>query len=200
MQGGHLQTPGLAPEVDEQEIDREATEQEQKEVQELHLGMVEDGCQHQVERGKEHDGRDDDGDLQGTRRQDLDDEDGRGRRYMGPRSQSLQDTWPGQGSHLLGSREPSREQRRWGPSLTLSRLWESPVCAHSRCLILPCSPSMSSRGKPRPQQAESTPCDPSIPHPPGHTEILSPIRQWQHFMFLLQGPVVQRSASWNSLD
>lgn len=64
MEGGHLQILGLTPEVEKQEIDQEATEQEQEDVQELYLGMVNDGCQHQVERSKEHDGRDDGGDLQ----------------------------------------------------------------------------------------------------------------------------------------
>ena len=66
IQGGHLQTPGLAVEIDKQEIDRDATEQEQEDVQELNLGVVDDGRQHQVERSKEHDDRDDGGDLQWT--------------------------------------------------------------------------------------------------------------------------------------
>lgn len=83
MQGDHLQTPGLVPEVDKQEIDREATEQEQEDIQELWLGMGHDGHQHQVDRCKDHGGRDDDGDLQGQR--DLDDEDmpGRGTGHLG---------------------------------------------------------------------------------------------------------------------
>lgn len=82
MQGDHLQTLGLVPEVDKQEIDREATEQEQEDIQELWLGMGHDGRQHQVDRCKDHGGRDDDGDLQGWR--DLDDEDMPGRWHRAP--------------------------------------------------------------------------------------------------------------------
>lgn len=58
MQRGHLQTLGLVLEVDKQEIDQESTEQRQEDVQELYLGMADDGCQHQAERSKEHDGAD----------------------------------------------------------------------------------------------------------------------------------------------
>ena len=82
MQGDHLQTLGLVPEVDKQEIDQEATEQGQEDIQELWLGMGHDGHQHQVDRCKDHGGRDDDGDLQGQR--DLDDEDVPGRWHRAP--------------------------------------------------------------------------------------------------------------------
>lgn len=64
MQGGRLQTLGLVLEVDKQEVDQESAEQEQEDVEELDLRMVDDGCQHQVERSKEHDDGDDGGDLQ----------------------------------------------------------------------------------------------------------------------------------------
>ena len=64
MQVGCLQAPGPALEVDKEEVEQEPTEQEQEDVEELRLGMVKDGCQHQVERSKEHDGREDGGDQQ----------------------------------------------------------------------------------------------------------------------------------------
>lgn len=64
MRSGRLYTLGLALEVEEQEVHWEATEHEQEDVQEFHLGMVDDGGQYQVERHQEHDGRDEGGDLQ----------------------------------------------------------------------------------------------------------------------------------------
>lgn len=65
---GSLQTLGLVLEVDKQEMDQESTEQAQEDVQELYLGITDDGCQHHTEGSKEHDGRDDGGDLQWPRR------------------------------------------------------------------------------------------------------------------------------------
>lgn len=119
IQGGHLQPLGLASEIDKQEIDRDATEQEQEDVQELGLGVLNNGCQHQVERSKEHDDRDDGGDLPETQR--LDDGEARDR-VCGPWALSLppaclpvastfhqlpsscpcHHTLPSQKSHLLG--------------------------------------------------------------------------------------------------
>lgn len=49
MQGSRLQTLGLALEVDKQEIEQESPEQEQEDVQELYLGITDDGCQHHIE-------------------------------------------------------------------------------------------------------------------------------------------------------
>lgn len=66
--GGHLQTLGLVLKVDKQELDQESTEQGLEDIQELYLGMVDDGCHHQAERSKEPNGRDDGADLQWVQR------------------------------------------------------------------------------------------------------------------------------------
>lgn len=63
MHSGRLYALGLTLEVEKQEVHREATEHKQEDVQELNLGMVNDGCQHQIERHQEHDGRDEGGNL-----------------------------------------------------------------------------------------------------------------------------------------
>lgn len=68
MQDGHPQTLGLVLEVDKPQTDQESTEQGQEDVQELYPGMVDDGCQHRAEGGKEHDGRHDSADLQWAQR------------------------------------------------------------------------------------------------------------------------------------
>lgn len=63
MHSGRLYTLGLTLEVEKQEVHREASEHEQEDVQEFHLGVVNDGCQHQVEGHQEHDDRDEGGNL-----------------------------------------------------------------------------------------------------------------------------------------
>lgn len=68
MHGGGLHTFGLTLEVEKQEIHQEATEQEEEDVQEFHLGVVDNGGQHQVERHQEHDGRKEGGNLQMAQR------------------------------------------------------------------------------------------------------------------------------------
>lgn len=55
--GGGLHTFGLTVEAEKQEVQQEATEQEEEDVQEFHLGVVDNGGQHQVERHQQHDGR-----------------------------------------------------------------------------------------------------------------------------------------------
>lgn len=71
MHSGRLYALGLTLEVEKQEVHREATEHKQEDVQELNLGMVNDGCQHQIERHQEHDGRDEGGNLQRAQRSYL---------------------------------------------------------------------------------------------------------------------------------
>lgn len=68
MHSGRLYTLGLTLEVEKQEVHREASEHEQEDVQEFHLGVVNDGCQHQVEGHQEHDDRDEGGNLQRAQR------------------------------------------------------------------------------------------------------------------------------------
>lgn len=77
MRRGRLHALGLTPEVEKQEIHQEATEQEAEDVQEFCLGVVDDGCQHQVERYQEHDGGNEGGDLQRAQRVYLTPETGR---------------------------------------------------------------------------------------------------------------------------
>lgn len=68
MCSGCFHTFGLALKAEKQEIHQEATEQEEKDIQGFHLGMVDNECQYQVERHQEHDGRNEDGNLQRAQR------------------------------------------------------------------------------------------------------------------------------------
>lgn len=68
MHGGSLHAFGLTLEAEKQEIHQDATEQEEEEVQEFHLGVVHNRSQHQVKRHQEHDGRKAGGNLQRERR------------------------------------------------------------------------------------------------------------------------------------
>lgn len=68
MHGGGLHTFGLTLEAEKQEIQQEATEQEEEDVQEFHLGVVDNGGQHQVEGHQQHDGRKAGGNLQRAQR------------------------------------------------------------------------------------------------------------------------------------
>lgn len=68
MPSGCLHAFELTLEVEKQEIHQEATEQEEEDVQGFHLRMVDNGCQNQVERHQEHDGRNEGGNLQRVQR------------------------------------------------------------------------------------------------------------------------------------
>lgn len=69
-------------------------------------------------------------------------------------------------------RGPPKEPGLWDPSWCFLCFVNPTVCEPPSVCVSCCSPSGSSRGEMSPQQAESLPCDPAVPHPPGNTEIV----------------------------